>query len=84
MGLKLQYDDSQIMDSILAAAAKENIIILPVHDGLICEYHNRDYVAELMLRELLTHTAIEYNSNYLDRLIKIEEPDISCPTAAAS
>jgi len=50
-GIKLQYQDSQIMESILLSCMKQNIPVLPVHDSVICPISNKDIVYDIMREE---------------------------------
>ena len=49
LGLKLQYADSQIMSRILLKCVEENLLVVPVHDSVICKKSEQERVEEIML-----------------------------------
>jgi hypothetical protein len=50
-GIELQFEDSQLIDTILQSCMKQNIPVLPVHDSVICPISNKDIVYDIMREE---------------------------------
>lgn len=54
-GLKLQYSDSQIAESVLMGAIDKGFVVLPVHDSFICDYTKADKLYDLMIKAYQAH-----------------------------
>ena len=59
LGLKLQFTDSQIMSRILLKTVKENILVVPVHDSVICKKSDLKRVKEIMLEAYFEETGFK-------------------------
>lgn len=48
VGLRLQYQDSQIMANAILKATSKNIPVIPIHDSLICRLRDKAEVEQIM------------------------------------
>ena len=48
LGVRLQFQDSKIMASILSTLAKEKIPVVPIHDSVVCKARHQARVKEVM------------------------------------
>ena len=66
IGMRLLYDESQILVEVLTRLIKQGIIALPVHDAVIVARHHQEQATEVMLEVFKDSTGI-------DGVVKLEE-----------
>lgn len=55
LGLKLQYHDSQIADTILRQAYEDGVVALPIHDSFQVEESKQEYLVNLMAEKMYNY-----------------------------
>ena len=59
IGLRLQFQDSEIMATAIQSLADNGIPILPVHDSLRCKFDRQQTVRKVMIDAFKLHTGCE-------------------------
>ncbi len=61
IGLRLQFQDSEIIGTAIQLLADESIPVLPVHDSLRCKVRHKQIVRRAMLEAFKMHTGNSIN-----------------------
>jgi len=69
IGVKLQYTDSIIAESIMKCCLKRCWPILPMHDGFICQSSYRGFIEDIMKSSYMAITKAEPQEITLEELV---------------